>query len=279
MVFMGVAGEYGATAKWGYGMLVAGMLNLVGEYHSDSDARRDEERAFCLAKVKDPNYWVEHLFPDVYDRGLKNLPDVSGADLVEYRAAHGVALAIKKFERLGEEAVTVSTLSVNSADGPLAAFHDKVREVVEFASTVSKRARLDADNEVNVAARAVYRALIDACRAYTAAGNAPTKDRLTAVRNLANGRIGVRDRLPALAKAVGADVADDRDAAELATCMRRRRSGFMGVAAEHSGLIGVWKVGNGHVEDLRNGTPKVALSRVHLVTAEDFETEFDAWRT
>ncbi|OLT38443.1 hypothetical protein BJF79_26760 [Actinomadura sp. CNU-125] len=61
-------------------MLKADKINLVGEFHSESDARRDAEKEFCLAAVKNSNYWVEHLFPDVYDGDkLANLPGAGTA--------------------------------------------------------------------------------------------------------------------------------------------------------------------------------------------------------
>lgn len=258
-------------------MLVAGRLNLVGEFHSESDARRGAERQFCLAKVQSSNYWVEHEFPDVYEGDLANFPQAEGADLMEYRAAHGVALAIKKFEKLGEDAIAVSTTPVGSAAQAVGEFHGKVKEVVEFALNVKKRSR--PTGEVNAAVQAVYDAVVNACRTYnTAVGGAPPNRQLEAVLALAGSRDAVRDRLPALARAVGATPANDRDAAELAQYMRKQRSAFMGVGAEHAGLVGVWKVGNGHVTDLQDGTSKVGLRKVNLVTRDEFNQEFDAWR-
>jgi hypothetical protein len=45
-----------------------------------------------------------------------------------------------------------------------------------------------------------------------------------------------------------------------------------------SSLTGVWKIGNGHVEDLFNGVAKVDMSRANFVTRDDFEAELGAWR-
>lgn len=261
--------------------MVAGKLNLVGEFHSESDARRDEEKRFCLAKVHRPDYWVEHQFPDVYDGGqLANLPGAGEADLMEYRGAHGVALAIEKFEKLGNDAVNVSATPISSAAGAVSAFTGQVKEVVTFAANVKKRSRLSMTSEVNAAVQAVYTEVANACRAYTdAIRDAPLDKQLVAVRTLANSRIAVRDRVAAVSGAVGANLTDDRDAAELAKCMRKRRSTFMGVGAENSGLLGVWKVGNGHITDLKDGTAKVGLRRVHLVTRDEFNAALDAWRS
>ncbi|MBE1534274.1 hypothetical protein [Actinomadura algeriensis] len=256
-------------------------LNLVGEFHTESDQRRDAERQFCRSKIQSSNYWVEHEFPDVYDAGqLANFPDAGEADLMEYRGAHGVAMAIKKFEVLGEEAVTVSTTSVNSAAQAVRDFNGKVRTVLEFTANVKNRSRLSSTNEVNTAVQAVYDEVVNACRQYAnAIRNAPPAEQLVAVRALANSRVDVRDRLPALVTAVGARLDDNRDAAALAQCMRKQRSAFMGVGAVNSGLIGVWKVGNGHVTDLKDGTAKVDLRRINIVTRDEFESEFQTWRS
>ncbi|HEX4830532.1 MAG TPA: hypothetical protein VH478_05505 [Trebonia sp.] len=51
----------------------------------------------------------------------------------------------------------------------------------------------------------------------------------------------------------------------------------MGLAGMSS-LTGVWKIGNGHVEDLFNGVAKVDMSRANFVTRDDFEAELGAWR-
>ncbi|OLT38442.1 hypothetical protein BJF79_26755 [Actinomadura sp. CNU-125] len=198
---------------------------------------------------------------------------------MEYRGAHGAALAIEKFDDLGKDALTASTTSVDSVAGAISELNGKVKKVVEFALSVKKRSLVTTTVEVNTAVQAVYKEIADACRAYNdALRNASPDARLAAARALADSRATVGGRVPALATAVGVTLVNARDAAELAKVMRKQRSAFMGVGAEHSGLLGVWKIGNAHITDLQDGTAKVDLRKVNVVTRDEFEVEFQAWR-
>jgi hypothetical protein len=260
-------------------VLQSNKLNLVGELHSESDSRRDAEKRFCLATINDPGYWVEHEFPDAYEGNLSNLPGVPEADLMEYRGTHGVALAIKEFDKLGDQAVGVSATRAGDAPAALGEFHTKVVDLLRYTLRVKNSWRPSRTTEVNLAVKAVYDHVVAATQAYRDAHqNASVQDQLTALRDFANSRIILRDMVPTLAKAVGATLTDDRDATELANYMRRQRSAFMAVGAVSSGLVGVWKVGDGHIADLKNGTAKVDVRRINVVTRQEFNTEFQGWQ-
>lgn len=98
---------------------------------------------------------------------------------------------------------------------------------------------------------------------------------LAATRAVANSRANVNALLPALLTAVGVD--SSSNAAKLAELMRDLRSSFMGLAGGYQAKDGVWKIGQGHIDDLKSGEVKVDMSKANFVTREDFNKEFDAW--
>jgi hypothetical protein len=50
-------------------MLIAGKLNLAGEFHSESNARRPAEQRFCADRARSADYWTEAAFPVVPEGG------------------------------------------------------------------------------------------------------------------------------------------------------------------------------------------------------------------
>jgi hypothetical protein len=73
-------------------------------------------------------------------------------------------------------------------------------------------------------------------------------------------------------------VQDNRSGVQLSDWMRFQRSRFMGLAAVHSGKKkGVWKVGEGHIEDLVTKKANVQMTGINLVSRQDFNDEFAAW--
>jgi hypothetical protein len=260
-------------------VLARDKLNIAGETHTESDTRRAEERQFCSSKTGSADYWTENDFPDLPLGGQQQAHAEPGADLMEYRATHGAAMLIIKFDKLGDEAINVSATPVNSAAAAIGAFNTEVRELMQFRDRVDGSWRPSSD-AVNSAVQAVYDNVKSAYQAYDAARrNALAQQQLKAVRDFANSRIGLRDLVPALADAAGARLADKRDAAELAKVMRRQRSTFMGLGAVFSKRkAGVWKVGDGHIQDLTDGTSKIDRSRINIVTKKEFNEELAAWR-
>ncbi|MCO6008491.1 hypothetical protein NE236_26290 [Actinoallomurus purpureus] len=260
-------------------VLARDKLNIAGETHTESDARRALERQFCSAKTGSADYWTENDFPDLPLGGQQQAHAEPGADLMEYRATHGAAMLIVKFDKLGDEAINVSATPVNSAATAIGAFNTEVQELMQFRDRVDRSWRPSSD-AVNRAVQAVYDNVESAYQAYDAAlRNAPAQQQLKAVRDFANSRIGLRDLVPALADAAGARLADKRDAAELAKFMRRQRSTFMGLGAVFSKRkAGVWKVGDGHIQDLTDGTSKIDRSRINIITKKEFNEELAAWR-
>lgn len=263
-------------------MLVREKLNIVGETHTESNARRDAERQFCLAKTGSANYWTEADFPDLGQGGQQVTQFDPAADLMEFRATHGAAMLIDKFDKLGDEGVTVSATPVRSAAPAISTFDGKVRDLMLVRERIDRSWR-PSSQEVDKAVRDVHDAVERAYQKYDAAfRNASTEQRLKAVRDFTNSRVDLRDLVPALAAAVGVSLSDGRDAAELAKYMRKQRSTFMGLGAvfsQRAKRVGVWKVGDLHIADLLNGTSNVRANEINIVTKADFNQEFAAWQS
>jgi hypothetical protein len=260
-------------------MLRADKLNLAGEFHSESKARVDDERLFCVEKAGTTDYWTEAEFPVVPEGGRYANTGDPAADLMEYRAAHGAALLVARYDKLGDRAISVSALSAKDAPLPVADINTEIQKLKAL------RARIDgtwrySDPEVDTAVRSMYQRAEQAFGVYdTAFTGASLQNQQAAIRKFANSRVDLRDLLPALATAVGADVQDNRSGADVAAWMRVQRSRFMGIAAAHSGIKkGVWKVGEGHIDDLVSGRANVRMTDVNIVTREQFNTEYAAWK-
>lgn len=94
-----------------------------------------------------------------------------------------------------------------------------------------------------------------------------------------NNRVELRDLLPALATAAGAAVKDNRSGVQLSDWVHIQRSRFMRLAAVFSGRKqGVWKVGDGHIEDLLTKKANVQMTGINIVSRKDFNDEFAVWQ-
>lgn len=269
------------------------VLNVVGEFHSESNPRRALEKQFAYEKTGSNNYWTENQLRDepIEFSGRKKRGGEGyakkGADLMELRAAHGVAILITNYEGLCAEARRVSEITDASAGPAVLAFLDKnLRAFVEAQQKVMRTWEPTGSADVNKAVQDVYDMITLIRKKYFQALNLArekaqkgdvdqVKVQLTATRILANTRADVNALLPALLTAVGVD--SSVDAARLAEMMRDLRSSFMGLAGGYQAQDGVWKIGQGHIDDLKSGEVKVDMSKANFVTREDFNKEFDAW--
>ena len=271
--------------------LVRDMLNVVGETHTESNSRRAAEQRFAFEKTDSHNYWTEADFPDLHQKlGIRSVRGGQGesqgnpaADLMEFRAAHSAAMLIVRFEELAGEALRVAaTTPSESATRAVLAFIDvNFRSFIQFRDRLNRSWRTTGSPEVNAAVSAVYEKVESVGKTYLAAfRDAPLDQRLKATKVLAGNCDALRGLVPPLAKAaVGEYPPADSNAAALAREMRTERSKYMGLAAVFMKQErGVWKIGNLHVADLTDGTVKVDVSQFNLVSKEDFNQEFEAWR-
>jgi hypothetical protein len=273
-----------------------GKLHLVGESHAESDARRDTEKRFCRAVTGSANYWEEADFPVSTDivrsggRKTRTAPDAApgvefGADLMEYRAVHGAALLIDQFQKMAAAARLVARTAIPpgkaeaTENAAIAGFlTGEFRQLVLFRDRVRGTWQPTGTGPLNEATEAVYTTVQAAHRAFDrAVREGKTGEKVVAAGELAQKEAAVVACLPALAEAVGAPDQYRGSATQLADFMRYQRSSFMGLAAGFSKEIGVWKVGQLHVEDLLTGPSKVDLSRIRILTQKQFNDALQAW--
>lgn len=148
-------------------------------------------------------------------------------------------------------------------------------------NTLASKWKATATKEVNDSVEAIHQKVDDVLGLYKkvmghAVVAASTDQQLKATRALANKRADVTGLLPALCVAVGEPTGTK--AKDLDARMIERRSAFMGLGASLSGQSGVWKIGDGHVDEL-TGSVNVNRSNAHFVSREDFNEEFELWKT
>ena len=267
--------------------LVKDMLNVVGENHKESDKRREAEKKFCLAKTDSANYWQENEFPDLHQvvsgrarRGQQAQGGAQGADLMELRAAHAASLLVNNIRDLTYAAGAAAKFTRVMPLPVYTKLNEKLDAVHKFRQRTANSWRPTRTTELNNAAWAIFDGTENACQAYLAA--TPDQSTLTlsvqqaAAQALADSLTAVRNLLPALESAVGAQ-GTNGDPNALATLVQTQRSSFMGLAAGMSTQLGVWKVGEGHIEDLKSGRSNIDMSRANYLTKAEFYGEFAEW--
>jgi hypothetical protein len=278
------------------------VLNVVGELHTESGARRDLEKEFISSTLgPDAGYWTEADFPaeDWQPTSMSRVPRQRGADatqpaadLMEFRGAHGTAILIGDFTRLCDEATRVGADGASGTPAIAAFLQENLRAFVNRKKRVQSTWTATATDElpesgrdqfvkVNEAVEAVYAAIDGALQQLvtqmkSAMASGSVQEQRAALQALGASRDAVAGLAQPLAAAVGSS--DTTEASELSADMRLERSKYMALAAQMSNLKGVWKVGDGHVSDLIEGRVNVETSRANIVSRETFNKEFDDWK-
>lgn len=270
-------------------VLTPGMLNVVGESHNQSGARRALEKEFVFEKTGSRNYWTEYEFPDmqteVGTRDKQEQDEEDGADLMEYRAAHGASLLIKESETLAATARKISGLKVDQLTPDktvvfnklVTKFDTSIEDFHQLANRVERSLTTTGTPEVNRVIEAIFQRVQNTCRQYVSAARGNPGELKTAALSVATLLDDLPKVRPALEKAVGVSSPSGGKKTTLEDKMRTQRSSFMGLATVFSQQVGVWKVGNAHVDDLLSGRSKVDMSKANFVTKEAFNDEFDDW--
>jgi len=269
-------------------VLAPGRLNVVGESHNQSDARRALEKEFVFEKTGSRNYWTEYEFPDMQTEvGIREKQDQNqedGADLMEYRAAHGASLLVKESETLAAAARKLSGLKIGQLtpdktvvfNKVVVKFDKSVDDFHQFANRVERSLTTTGTPEVNRIVEAIFQRVQNTCGQYASAARGTPTELQAAALSVANLLADLPKVLPALEKAAGVS-SSGGTMTPLKDTMRTQRSSFMGLATVFSKEVGVWKVGNAHVDDLLSGRSKVDMSKANFVTKEAFNEEFDDW--
>jgi hypothetical protein len=212
----------------------------------------------------------------------------AAADLMVFRAAFAAAYLMARFDELADAADRVAAAQPQSADAAFRKFVDEnFRNFVDIRNRLTNTWEAPKSGPVDPAIAAVFtnvQAVFTnaqaAIKTFVTTPPQGTIDvKLAATKALARSRVAFGALLGPLAKAAGVTSPNDSSAAVMAQYLREQRSRFMGLAAGWSKEIGVWKIGDLHVDDLKEGGPaKVDASRINLISEEDFYAEFTAWQ-
>lgn len=260
-------------------------LNVVGEFHSESNPRRALEQQFIFETIGSNNYWTEDKFLDkpvkVGSRKMRTTGAPSkGADLMEFRAAHGTTMLVDQWEKLCAEASRIGAITDDTASGAVTGFIKvNVKAFQELKDKVARTWQDTDSADVNAAVHAVYDNIDDVLQKYfklmkIAVSSKDVGKCLIATQALGNKRDFITGLMQPVLDTVGAQSSPDGAASEE---MRDMRSIFMGLGGVFQKEVGVWKVGQGHIDDLNSGKANVDRSRVNFVTRDEFNKEFNAW--
>lgn len=251
-------------------ILQSGFVNIVGEQHDVSEPFREEEAAFVKAMMgTDAGYWTEYEFPA--GEGQES------ADPMELRAAQAAAEVIDQFHILCGLAELVAADGVwQFLSNDLAKFQDAA--LLLGSSYDIKQVAITADNgNIWLAVGNVTRFFLNTLKKF----KKNIDEAITAefanieicgvINNLADSKNDTETLLQGLSAAVKLDVSG---AASLASQINQKRSNEMLQQAKASSLVGVWKVGQQHIADLRN---EQDASPVNIVDQKDFDKAFYAW--
>lgn len=225
--------------------ITAGKLNLVGEDHDESRARRDSERDFFKEKFgfSEEQYWQEKLFRGRNDRWgnskrltvlqrasymVKNMKYFSKSEHLSGGALEQVAPEMSEDFRKYQMALVNWTTPPTASADERAADEEFIREARVILGTVFRKDYDEAKRKINTLLRK-------------------------------NG-IDQTKSIEAVVKSVSA-----------------RRSSHMLSVAYTSGKIGVWKIGNDHLKDINEVHRHGGFDKIALTSAEEFNKEFKNW--
>jgi hypothetical protein len=301
----------------GQSVLVPGKLNIVGEYHDESNRRREDEKKFAEAATKSPGYWTEEQFP-----GASQEADGQFADKAGVRALHSAAILAVHFQIMAEEADRVVKSWAPAAAGWFARTPElpaekpkaQVQRDPAQAQKVMKETRQQLKQATGQAdqvgdAQAAFTRFLNAHlsrviqdRKYfgrTWQLDSATKEYLPvqavfdsvdnafrqyfislyeAMEALSDSHASLLKVIPQLMVAADRPNLQSGDLSELENQLRLERSLLMGKAAGTSAQAGVWKVGEQHITDILSGTLDLDLSQLNVMTRARFNTLFRAWK-
>jgi hypothetical protein len=288
-------------------------LNIVGENHEVSDKRRKREQAMLDERYSIPNdaYWVENEF--AYDTtGTEQLGDSPSLRLAHNAAIMlehlevGVKRAATATERCNELAKNLESGGVGAVKTALRRFNAEfeLRESVDFLIELARRL----DDEIQSQSRktpAAPNIVVDtlnvvtphlfACqdlaeklsesivavlvaRSHDNAVEDLQASLRTTPTQLFNFLAQCKISVVKLLRALNYEHYKTRDVGALQDDISLERSRHMLQAAVASKKrLGVWKVGDHHVQDMKNSNLK--KSAVSLTPMDEFEAEFKEWES
>jgi hypothetical protein len=229
--------------------LQAGTLNMVGEEHPESDSRRLEEKEYAETVVGKDRYWVEHEFEHEGQRG----------DPWELRIIYNL-----KFAEMYFRAICEDDFWPKLKEGDETAKKD-LRNWIIRCSMKPIRLRREVKSlsgtkwpQVVSNYQTLYKNISDAYHVVIDA-QPVTENALSDLQTALKQMIEF-----AHSEAIGyEDVSDAR--------IKRSEKMFeVATVAVKAGVVGVWKVGYRHIDDMRDNNPLF-----HIEAREDFTAELD----
>ncbi|MCE0537541.1 hypothetical protein LWF15_18800 [Kineosporia rhizophila] len=243
-------------------------LNVVGERHTESDLRREAERAYTTKIFGPDRYWQEYEFPDrlAASQQGQQWPTKELADFMDLRALFGTAFALSFYEPLARTAAAAPKAGVGS---PLNAVLADIETKLADLEGARKRTRSGWRNpETSAVQKAVdlASARLDALlNGYRTAAKDQTPGwiprRIQAAEKLALGQAVIDQCLDSLAAEEKITLAaGPGKGTQLWNLLSDRRSLMMVAATQLSPIPGIWKIGDRHVQDILTGKVKARVT-------------------
>jgi hypothetical protein len=268
-------------------------LNVVGEIHTESDKRRDEEKRFSCESVGSSNYWGEQEFP-VFGG---NKGDAEQGDMAEYRAMHSGTYIAQGCT----EASKAAQSQLQNVDDITSALkggfytQEKSRQVMGLIwGNVSSS--YDASKKLIDRAMGAYaptktpelNKVYDELKIelnqtqinYLIASkpNASLMDMVRAIYSIASLKLKIAPKINEMRKLTGISTPRPGDKNEGEEEIMLTRSRTMAIAAGLSNEKGTWKIGDAHIDDLRKGRVKVRMGNPNFMTRQEFNLELKEWK-
>lgn len=261
-------------------------LNIVGENHEESGDRRREEKTMVQEKYGflDNQYWQENNFQYGGASGVTR----SGDSLV-HLVLQSAAFLLEDFKSMKRWLRLI--IEIFDVDGDDVTVDNKMETLIERMEDA-----LDENVELELAADKLDKAdeypdVVD--QALDIADHIDTS--LTHyIEQIEAGNVEPTKTLPQLIKNIEAmeehiqEILEDYNVAatepeQVATQIVHERSLGMYMAAEEAaekdGKTGVWKVGQRHADDLRDGVQDFNSKRLTMTSETEFNAELKAWQS
>jgi hypothetical protein len=243
--------------------LVPGKLNVAGENHDDSKARREPERRYSTAYTNG-GYWREGEFRAVVPFWEKLFSNPKLGDPLLLRAEFIVGQLKEKTLPLYLQPIANGEVPIDMQVGPLALAWEVVQEKLL--------------KDIGQVRNAVDRALDDPGERDEAQRALQFKGQLETIIEDLKGDATAAAVLPSVQRAIKTfedDVAR-REATQDQAMMARSVAMHKAAKSAHAaGLTGLWKVGDQHIEQMRTQQ----AVKYELLTKAEFNADFEHWQS
>jgi hypothetical protein len=257
LLYKGLPSKY-SPEVYQFASLASNKLNVAGEYHGESEPRRNSENTFCRKKIGTKNYWTEHEFTyaKIKDPNAKSAPS---ADLFLLRLLQSISI-IDRYIKIINPDITKATPRAreNLYSYSLMMVYDINRAILREDGFELNENQLAAIKKIRIPAKNVYEATIH----YK---GSPTPENFNILEIAYNNFIVEYDTNKAF-------LSERKEQEDIALA----RSTAMHTAAnDQASQRGVWKIGNQHVIDIKAMFKEI---RYNILSRDEFQAEYKEWR-